>query len=63
MVYLNKAYRFIENSSKMTFTEKNKTFCVKIDFLIIEFDSNKWKKTSNSKKAHQILVSLNDTGV
>ena len=27
---MNKIYRFIENSSKMTFPEKNKTFCVKI---------------------------------
>ena len=29
---MNKTYRFIENSSKMTFSEKNKTFCVKIIF-------------------------------
>jgi hypothetical protein len=31
---MNKIYRFIENTSKMTFTEKNKTFCVKIILLL-----------------------------
>ena len=30
MAHINKIYRFIENASKMTFTEKNKTFCVKM---------------------------------
>jgi len=29
IAHINKIYRFIENTSKMTFTEKNKTFCVK----------------------------------
>jgi hypothetical protein len=27
--YINKIYRFIENTSKMLFTEINKKFCVK----------------------------------
>jgi hypothetical protein len=31
---MNKTYRFIENSSKMTFPEKNNTFCVKIILLL-----------------------------
>ncbi len=30
MAYMDKIYRIIENTSKMTLTEKNKTFCVKI---------------------------------
>jgi len=30
IAYINKIYRFIENTSKMTFPEKNKTFCVKL---------------------------------
>jgi len=34
MAYMNKIYRLIENSSKMTFPEKNKTFCVKIILLL-----------------------------
>jgi len=31
---MNKIHRFIENLSKMTFIEKNKTFCVKIILLL-----------------------------
>ncbi len=31
---MNKIYRFIENSSKITFPVKNKTFCVKIMLLL-----------------------------
>ncbi len=30
MAHIYKIYRFIENTSKMTFPEKNKTFCVKM---------------------------------
>jgi hypothetical protein len=30
MAHIKKTYRFIQNTSKMTFTEKNKTFCVKM---------------------------------
>ncbi len=33
MAYMNKIFRFIVNSSKMTFTEKNKTFCVNIGII------------------------------
>jgi len=29
MAQINKIYRFIENTSNMSFTKKNKTFCVK----------------------------------
>ncbi len=34
MAYMNKIDRFMENSSKMTLIEKNKTFCVKIILLL-----------------------------
>ncbi len=30
MAHINKIYCFIENTSKMTFPEKNKTICVKM---------------------------------
>ena len=30
MAHINKICRFIENTSNMTFLEKNKKFCVKI---------------------------------
>ncbi len=43
---MNKIYRFIENSSKMTFPEKIKTFCVKII------------KPKNPKKLIHILSGL-----
>ena len=34
MAYMNKINRLIENTSKMTLREKNKTFCVKIILLL-----------------------------
>ena len=34
MAHIKKIYRFMENTTKMTFPEKNKTFCVKIALFI-----------------------------
>ena len=34
MAHIDKIYRFIENTSMMTFTEKNKTFCVQMLLVI-----------------------------
>ncbi len=42
---MNKKYRFIQNSSKMTFPEKNKTFCVKIILLLL----GTWKSNFKMK--------------
>ena len=35
MAHINKIYRFIENTSKMSFTEKNKTFTYIFYFILL----------------------------
>jgi len=47
---MNKINRFIENSSKMTFIERNKKFCVKIILLLF----GTWK--SNFKMKIVIII-------
>jgi len=50
---MNKIYRFIENTSKMTFPEKNKTFCVKIILLL----QGTWKSNFKMKIVIIIIIS------
>ena len=53
MAYMNKIHRFLENTSKMTFSEKNKTFCVKIILLLW----GTWKSNFKMKIIKIIIIS------
>jgi len=53
MVYMNKTHRFITNTSKMTFTEKNKTFCVKMILVL----KGTWKLNFTMKIFIIIMIS------
>jgi hypothetical protein len=49
---MNKIYRLIKNTSKMTFIENNKTFCVEIILLL----QGTWKLNFKTKIIKIIMI-------